>query len=289
MADWSRLRLTLPGPLADWVASEVVDWGSSGVEVVDTGPSMTLFVYVRAARAADMEQRLRTFLTRLGTDADPWGLGGPEPVAPVDWARQWRFHFPPLPLGEELLVLPPWEADRDPEGRKVMLLQPGMAFGTGHHPTTAMVAEALERVPDLPARGTLLDIGCGSGILAMAAVLLGAPRSLAVDYDRDAVEAARENLLLNGLEDRVCVAQARFPDLPTAGPYEVVVANVYYTFFQQHTKELASLLAPGGVLLVSGLQEEQGPPVARMLRKKGLEAGVEREHQEWCLVRGVHP
>ncbi|MFO7767712.1 MAG: 50S ribosomal protein L11 methyltransferase [bacterium] len=296
MADWSRLRLTLPTPLADWAGSEAVDWGSSGVEVVDTGgeegmvgPAMTLHIYVRADRAGEMEQRLRTFLGRLGEEALPWDLDPPEPVAPVDWARQWRYHFPPLPLGERLLILPPWDAGLDSEGREVIQLQPGMAFGTGHHPTTAMVAEALEELEDLPSSGPLLDVGCGSGILAMAAVRLGVPRALAFDCDRDAVEAARENLRLNEMTRRVCLVQARFPEVPAVGPFPLIVANVYYTFFRQHGSEVASLLAPGGTLLASGLQEEQAAPVARILSREGVEAEVTGVRQEWALVRGVRP
>jgi len=294
VADWSRLRLTLPTPLADWVSSEAVDWGSSGVEVLDTGeregvvgPSMTLQIYVRADRAARMQERIEDFLTRLGPDAEPWELRPPEPVAPVDWARQWRYHFPPLPLGEELLILPPWDADEDPGTRRPILLQPGMAFGTGHHPTTAMVVEALEGVEDLSSVGTVLDVGCGSGILSIACVLLGVPAALAFDHDRDAVEAARENLQLNDLSRRVCLVQARFPELPARGPFRLILANGYFTFFQQDGEAVASLLAPGGVLLVSGLQEDQGTPIIRILSRAGVDAEVADVRQEWCMVRGV--
>jgi ribosomal protein L11 methyltransferase len=185
------------------------------------------------------------------------------------------------------MVLPPWEAGLDTGARLPLLLQPGMAFGTGHHPTTALILEALQSGGDLPEGGRLLDIGCGSGILSMGAVLLGAGEALAFDYDRDAVVSAAENLALNGLEERVRLAQARFPDLPWPGPFPLILANVYFTFFDQNAEAVRDLLGPDGVLLASGIQEEQGAETVERLQAAGFEARVAASRHGWVLVRAV--
>lgn len=295
MAEWARLRLTLPSPFADWVSAEVVDWGSPGVQVLEEGmdpdvppgPTMTLEIYFEKEGAAAAQERLQTFMERLGEQARPWNLERAAPVEPVDWAEQWRYHFPPLPVGERLMVLPPWEAGLDTGARLPLLLQPGMAFGTGHHPTTALILEALQTEGGLPEGGRLLDIGCGSGILSMGAVLLGAREALAFDYDRDAVVSAAENLALNGLQERVRLARARFPDLPWQGPFPLILANVYFTFFDQNAEAVRNLLTPAGVVLASGIQEEQGEETVQRLRSAGLTAHVAARRHGWVLVRGV--
>ena len=120
------------------------------------------------------------------------------PVTPAeDWANNWKKYFKPLPVGEKILICPSWEQTDNPEGRAVLSIDPGMAFGTGGHDTTRLVLETLEKY--VTAGCDFLDVGCGSGILSIAACLLGAGRALGIDIDALAVKTAIENGALNGL------------------------------------------------------------------------------------------
>ena len=292
---WSRLRLSLPTAMADWVGAELIDWGSPGVEVIEASEvaadRTVLVAHFSAEHAPSVHARLRTFLEQLGEQARPWELTELEPVPPVDWAEQWRFHFPPLPVGRRLLIVPPWEVPPVADGRVPLVLQPGMAFGTGRHPSTELVLEAIERLaPGIT--GPVLDVGCGSGILGLAAVLLGAPAALGFDYDADAVTSARDNVARNDLSDRVLLVQARFPELALTGPFPLVLANVYATFFRLHHQQLAGLVAPGGHLLAAGLQEEEqgeGSEVVRLLTTAGLDARLSAIREGWALVEARRP
>jgi ribosomal protein L11 methyltransferase len=290
---WSRLSITLPTAMADWLEAELVGWGSPGVEVVEPPDGeagrTTLLAYYPEPVAARARRRLDAFLERLGPQARPWVVRELEPVPPVDWANQWRHYFPPLPVGRRLIVVPPWEQTAV-EGRLPIVLQPGMAFGTGRHPSTVMVLEALERLVPLT-RGPLLDLGCGSGILAIAGVRLGAPFAVGFDYDPDAVASARQNLGLNGLTGQVHLFRSRFPETALCAPFPLVVANVYFTFFRLHAGRLLDLIAPSGRLLASGLQaqEGEGEAVCAQLEEVGLVAGITAEREGWVLLEARRP
>lgn len=291
---WSRLRLTLPSSYVDWISAEAVEWGSPGVEVVgppeecsgDSNQQLTLDIYFPEETIEDSRRKIKDFLERLGPQATPYFLGAAELTPPVDWAEQWRYHFPPLAIGEHILVLPPWEEGMNHGSRHPILLQPGMAFGTGHHPTTALIIECLESQGNLDEIGTILDIGCGSGILGITAVMLGVSRSLAIDYDRDAVMAARSNVERNNLQERVYIVQALFPQLPVRGTFRLVLANVYYTFFQRHAESLAKLVTEGGILLASGIQKDETGVVVDMLAEVGFETRVSGEREGWVVLEG---
>jgi len=283
---WSRLDLELPLPFADWVSAELLGWGCVGIELGDLPDAsrVRLSAFFLDVDARSGYRKLNHFMDALGEQALPWELSPPEPVAPVDWANEWRHHFPPMEVGRRLVIVPPWDAEAVGRDRLPIVLQPGMAFGTGRHPSTTLVLEALEQVADLDQLGTVLDIGCGSGILSIGAVRLGAQHVLAIDYDAEAVRSARENIDRNGLSDRITVAGQRFPDLGDHGPFRLVMANVYFTFFEQQLPDLVGLVAEGGRLLASGLEGEEGGRVAERLRAAGLEAEVSQSRQGWSLV-----
>ncbi|MFC1499924.1 50S ribosomal protein L11 methyltransferase [Candidatus Zixiibacteriota bacterium] len=292
---WARIRLTLPNSFVDWVSAEVVEWGSPGVEVLDTRletdssntGQMTLDIYFPAISAEESRLKLKSFLVQLGQQVEPYTLGEPERTPDVDWAEQWRYHFPPLELGSRLLILPPWEREQDSGSRIPILLQPGMAFGTGHHPTTALILEQLEKTISTARQGTILDVGCGSGILSMGAVALGAGSVLAIDYDRDAVESAASNIEMNEMADRIQVVQAKFPALPTSQTFDIVVANVYYTFFRMESLAVSEVMEKGSVLLASGLRDAEGGAVVDILRSMAFSADVVAESDGWVVIQGV--
>lgn len=292
---WSRLRLSLPKSFVDWVSAEVVEWGSPGVEVLEevedaAGPSvgqMTIDIYFPRKGAEPARDRLESFLERLGSQVRPYSLGLVEEAPDVDWAEQWKYNFPPLEIGKRLLILPPWESEHDPGDRLPILLQPGMAFGTGHHPTSSLIIEALDSLQDTLGSSRILDLGCGSGILSIAAVTLGAPTALAVDYDEDAVQAALANVEMNRLEDRVSVVKAKFPELTEGAVFDLVLANVYFTFFKLNSVEVAGMTAPGGRLLASGLQEEEADDAIGLLGSAGFQSRVLSGRDGWIVIEGI--
>lgn len=295
--DWSRLRLTISNSFVDWVSAEVVDWGSSGIEIHEPGETgseegrgrITLDIFFHSEDVAEAYIKLKNFLAELGQQALPFHLESPEPVPRVDWAENWRYHFPPIPLGENLLIMPPWQQIEPGERRKVIYLQPGMAFGTGHHPTTSMILEGLDKMGDLEGIGCVLDVGCGSAILAIGAARLGAGRILAFDHDPEAVKAARSNVRRNSLEDSIVVVRAQFPGIPAGKPFDLILANLYFTFFEKYIEELGSVAAPGGRAFISGFREEELKAAHMMIERAGMELNSTTDQGGWIMMEAIRP
>jgi ribosomal protein L11 methyltransferase len=205
---------------------------------------------------ADMDAVLSTFPDDLqaGTGARV------EILEDKDWEREWMQHYRPMKFGRRLWVCPSWLAPPEPDAIN-LLLDPGLAFGTGTHPTTALCLAALDGL-DLDGK-TLVDYGCGSGILAVAALKLGARRVLGVDNDPQALLASRDNAARNGLPpEALPVALPTDPEVDTwTGATDVVVANILAGPLIQLADRLVGLLRPGGNLLLSGLLESQAAEV----------------------------
>ena len=177
-----------------------------------------------------------------------------------DWLNNWRKYFTPMPVGERLLINPSWYTDTDPEGRAVLSLDPGLAFGTGKHETTRLCLEAIER--HIRGGEQVLDVGCGSGILGIAAVLLGADRAVGVDIDTTAVRTANENAAVNHVEDRFSAIAGDLVD-KIQGKYNLVVANIVADAIIALSASVRDYLAPGGVYIVSGIIDTRADDVRR--------------------------
>ena len=174
-------------------------------------------------------------------------------VAPeddIDWDAAWRASFTPLPVGERFLIVPPWEARADPAGRIRLILDPGMAFGTGHHATTALCLTLIER----GTQTTALDVGCGSGILAIAAAQLGADDVLGVDNDPAVIDIARNNVAVNGVSGRVAIREGSADTVTKS--YDLVIANIFLTPLVALASTFAERVKPGGRLIVSGVRAD---------------------------------
>jgi ribosomal protein L11 methyltransferase len=171
------------------------------------------------------------------------------------WRDEWKKHFRPFAITDSIVIRPPWEAYAEKPGEQVLVLEPGRAFGTGLHETTSLVASALEARRTELTDAVVLDVGCGSGILALVALMLGASRARAVDVDPDAVEVTRENATRNGLDERVDTDTAPIEAITTKHP--VVVANIEARVLIPMAPELARRVAPGGLLVLSGILEPQ--------------------------------
>lgn len=216
-----------------------------------------------------------------GTGVDVPDGGRWEDVEEVDWAGNWMAGIEPVAAGP-FDVVPTWLADDHPErpGRVRIVLDPGRAFGSGHHDTTLGCLEALAAI-DLAGR-SVLDVGTGTGVLAIAAVRRGASRVVAVDVDPDAVEVARANAAANEVAVELVHGSVDAAD----GPFDVVVANVLTQTIVDLAAPLVAAVAPGGHLVTSGIGLERAPRVVDALTAAGLRDVTARPRGEWAVVEG---
>jgi len=205
-----------------------------------------------------------------------------ELLADRDWEREWMDDFAPLKMGERLWVVPSWHAAPEPNAVN-LLLDPGLAFGTGTHPTTALCLGWLDGL-DLDA-SKVLDFGCGSGILAIAALKLGAEHATGTDIDPQALQASRENAQRNAIADeRLSLC---YPERLPAQRYEVVVANILSGPLIELAPTLCEYLAPGGRLALSGILAGQAEDVMEAYRAQGILLDAPCEREGWVRITGV--
>lgn len=294
---WLELSVRAHQEAAETVAALLHKWGEGGVaifqeheqETVDHDPRpvgawLTLTTYVPetpalTARRGGLEKdlwHLQAFHGDLvGELAAQW-------VAEEDWANAWKQFYTVLHVGERLVVKPRWQ-DYEPAPHEIVIaLDPGMAFGTGTHPTTQLCLEALEKLP--VAGQTVLDVGTGSGILAIAAAALGAARVDALDTDPVAVSAARDNVAQAGLSDAVTVSERSLPLPDPAPPYDIVVANITAQTLIALAPHLRTVVAPHRRLLACGIIETKADEVLAAFDTAGLALLNRREAGDWVLL-----
>ncbi len=201
-------------------------------------------------------------------------------ISEEDWANNWKQYFKPLTVGEKLLICPTWEPVPDSDGRQCLRIDPGMAFGTGGHDTTRMVLEAVE--PYITSTAAVLDVGCGSGILSIASLLLGADTAVGVDIDALAVKMARENGEINGFtEPRYRILLGNLVE-KIQGQYDIVLANIVADAILTLSPQISAFLRDNGVYIVSGIIEERGDEVESGLVAAGWRIAERRTHGGWC-------
>lgn len=203
-----------------------------------------------------------------------------EQLEDKDWEREWMDSFHPLKFGERLWICPSWREIPDPNAINVML-DPGLAFGTGTHPTTALCLEWLESL-DLSGK-TVIDFGCGSGILAIAAIKLGAERVIGIDIDPQALQASKDNAQRNGVADKLDVYLPQ--DQPEGLIADVVVANILAGPLRELSPIIKGLIKPNGLLAMSGVLDTQAEDVATYYRDQ-LHIDPIAEQSEWCRISG---
>lgn len=209
-------------------------------------------------------------------------------IPATDWAQSWKEHFKPLAVGKRLMIAPPWEAGPFPENRLLVRIDPAMSFGTGHHATTRMCLEALEAFMEEWAgtRGpVVVDVGTGTGILAIAAAVLGADRVVAIDADPEACGAATSNLSLNNTAERIRISHGGVEALGPDVRFDLVLANLDSKGLCPLYGRLVAFLPPQGRLVASGILVEEEATVAAAARASGLRVTARQSDGEWlCLT-----
>lgn len=201
-----------------------------------------------------------------------------------DWGKTWKEHFKPFAIIPGLIIAPTWEEYEPGADELVITMDPGMAFGTGHHATTFLALGFLKETISGRSGLQVLDVGTGTGILGMASLLFGAESVLAVDNDPEAVMAAADNVRVNKMADRMEVSVAAIESIEAT--YSVVVANIVHDVLTGMADELARVTAPGGTLILSGiLIEKQVDSILETFGKRGFSLVKQGDRQEWSALK----
>ena len=260
------VAIDVPPEDVDLTSSALFDLGSVGIEEREAQRAVTLvasFPDEASARSAQVALGARSRVEKLEGDA---------------WRDAWKEHFRPFRLCQGLWVRPPWEEHEPKRGEKVLVLEPGRAFGTGLHETTRLVAEAIRMQQRSLPRMDVLDVGTGSGILALVAIAFGARKAIGIDVDPDAIEVANENAARNGMSDRVTFSTTPLARL--RGEFQLVVSNIEADVLIELEKPLRQHLAHGGRMILSGILDSREADVRRKLGKP-----IERAQLgEWVVL-----
>jgi ribosomal protein L11 methyltransferase len=294
-ARWLEISLTVDGELAEAIAEVIGRYTSQGVvmeqavrynDAEDEGsPHGPIKVFGYMVVDNTLEQR------RLNFEKSLWHLGQIQPlpapeykeVEDQDWMAAWRQHYHPIAIGEKLMILPAWLEAQDNQ-RIAIKINPSMAFGTGTHPTTQICLALLEK--HLQPGQTVIDIGCGSGILSVAAVKLGASRVIAVDIDQAAIHSTRENAGLNGIAERIESGVGSLTEIGlgyfSLHQADLVLVNILAPVIARLFEEgLANLINPKGKVILSGILLEQSAGVEASAELSGLRLVEQNQSNDW--------
>lgn len=299
--NWTELKIKVPAPQADIagaIANMVVPYGiymedyshleEEALEIahIDLIDEELLqkdrehaIIHIYICPEANPAEAVSFLEERFQAENIPYEIDRDSCVE-EDWINNWKKYFHPIPVGEKLLIRPLWEDDYDAQGRTVLHLEPGLAFGTGTHETTCLCLELLEKyvTPGID----FLDMGCGSGILSVAGLLLGAEKAVGVDIDALAVKTAGENAQTNGVEEKFQGICGNLTD-QVAGKYELVVANIVADIIILLTKDITRYLNPDSIYLMSGIIDTRVQEVRDALEPR-FTILEERQEKGWFAL-----
>jgi ribosomal protein L11 methyltransferase len=272
---------------AERAAVRAYDAGALGLEErSDERGVVTLLLYAPAERAAGLRAAL------AGSDCPPLELGEIEPVPDTDWSEGWKAGFGASVISKRLLVRPSWVAHPRAPGQIEVVIDPGQAFGTGTHPSTRLALEWIDQLAgELPAGARLLDVGTGSGVLALAAVLLAPVRAIAFDLDPVAAREARDNAVRNDRAVRVSIFAGSL-DAVAGPPFDLVVANLLRSEALPLLPGLAACTRAGGRAVFSGLLDAETEAFSQAaaavgLAPKGVRRGEDASGERWAALLTV--
>ena len=208
-------------------------------------------------------------------------------ISANEWEKSWKSHFNIMKVGKTMVICPTWQNYKPGKGETVIFLDPGLAFGTGYHPTTRMCLEELEARVNSGMK--ILDIGIGSGILTIAAAKLGASEMVGIDIDITAVKAASSNIKINELEERIKISQGTLlDDKLNIGQFHLIVANLSTEILTRLFKEIENHLLPDGILIASGILYQRKGQVLKEIEKTSLHVIKERKLEDWVAIVAVN-
>ncbi len=312
--NWLEVSLTVNGELAEAVADVLARFAYSGVMMeqgvkythdedagTPTGP-ITVRAYLEMDdQIEERRQKLEESLYYLGM-IQPLPAASYQQIADQNWMEAWKQHYRPILIGERVVILPAWMDSPDPN-RIAIKIDPGMAFGTGTHPTTRLCLELMEKRFDARPRtmdhqplsmvdrpSSVIDVGCGSGILSIAAIKLGAKSALGVDIDADSILNARENANTNQVGDELILEVGSVQEI-LDGRFAfrkapLVVANILAPVIVRLLDAgLAELIEGDGAIILSGILQEQAQSVVEAAQAKGLSLNDRRQMEDWVALR----
>ena len=303
--NWLEVSLTVDGELAEAVADVLARFAPNGVMTeqgikflndedhgTPAGPIIVRAYLEMDEHIEETRQKLEEALFYLGM-IQPIPVPVYKQIADQNWMEAWKQHYKPIPIGERLIIVPLWLDSPEPE-RIPIKIDPGMAFGTGTHPTTQLSLELIEAwfrqsKNENQKSKIVIDIGCGSGILAIAALKLGATTALGVDIDIESVNNSRENAEKNGIGEEFIIGQGSVTEV-LEGKFPInraplVVANILAPIIVRLLGGgLADLAEPGGMVVLSGILQEQEHTVLDAAQAKGLELNGREQIGDWVAL-----
>jgi ribosomal protein L11 methyltransferase len=311
-ASWLEVSLIVDGEMAEAVAEVLARFIPNGVAIESTaiyadpedegypiGPLRVCGYLPVDDRLEETRQKIEEALWYLGR-ISPLPAPQFQTVQEQDWAEAWKQHYHPIAIGQRLIIVPAWLESPEP-ARIPIRMDPGMAFGTGTHPTTQLCLEMAETVladaelndrnppAEASLRSAAIDVGCGSGILSVAAIKLGTARALGVDIDPRAVDVSLENAVLNGVADRYSAGTGSVVEI-MRGDFglrqaPLVFANILAPILIRLFEDgLAELVSPGGYLILSGILAEQKDAVLAAALAHGLTLHTQRQIIDWVAL-----
>ncbi len=302
---WIEIAVEVDGESAEAVAEVLAEYGHQGVAIERIGPPMDAWednippaekfvikAYMPAdAQAADKQNFLRDALRYMNM-AYPIAEPTFQTIEETNWAEAWKVHYKPIRLGRRVYIRPSWvEVDDIQENDVVLALDPGMAFGTGTHPSTQLCLIAAEEILGERPHLDVLDLGCGSGILSIAAILLGANKALALDIDELAIKVTQENAERNGVAGKI---HAQVGSLETvihsARRFDLALVNILAKIIIPMCEQgLGQVIRPGGIGVFGGLIDTQADEVEAALRQTGLEPYKRYTSGDWVVIVARRP
>ena len=264
---WQEISISVPFEYVEPI-SYLFDRYGYGLAMEEDGPDR---IKLRTYLPGDARQRYAHIEVgvKLTNILEPIGELTATPLADADWQNAWKSHFNLLKIGRRLVIKPSW-IDYEPAAEELVIeLDPGLAFGTGYHPTTYTCLQAMEHYarPGM----AVLDLGVGSGILTIAALKLGAARVVALDIDPQAIQSARQNFRRAGIRRQIDLAQGSLPHpLAPAATFDLAVANISARGVRERAADLRAALRPEGTLIASGIIQEQHQETAAALHQAGF-------------------
>lgn len=274
--------------IEDYSDLETSAWEIAHIDLIDEDlinkdrENSVIHIYI--SECDNAAEALEFLKERLTAEKIPFEAGS-FGVDDTDWNENWKKYFHTIEIGEKLAVVPSWKNYENRQNRTVLSIDPGAAFGTGTHATTSLCLELLQ---DFVKNDTkMLDIGCGSGILALASVLLGAEKAFGVDIDAQSVKTAKENAVINKIDNKVGFEVGDLTEV-VSGKYDVICANIVADVIIRLLPDAKNFMTDGGVLIVSGIIDIRKDDVLKAVEENGFRVSRERYRDNWCafvLVR----